>query len=69
VDNIKGKLKKHIPFEILKQGGITLNVQAVQVFEHDVLPEVDRYYVFLSYAQPVALLRERRLFFINTTSS
>ncbi len=51
VDNIKGKLKKNIPFDILKQGGITLNGQAIQMFEQDVLPEVGEYYVFLGYAQ------------------
>jgi hypothetical protein len=51
IDNIKGKLRKNSPFEILKQGGVTQDNKAIYVFENDTLPEEGKYYIFLGYAQ------------------
>lgn len=51
LDNIKGNLKKEEPFEILKQGGISLDKKTIQVFEDDYLPEVNNSYIFLGYGQ------------------
>ncbi|WP_145131662.1 DUF4179 domain-containing protein [Paenibacillus sp. Y412MC10] len=52
LDDIKGKLKKDVPIDILKHGGITQDKQSVFVFENDELPEADKSYIFLGYAQP-----------------
>jgi hypothetical protein len=51
IDNIKGKLKKNTPLEVQKQGGVTQDNKAIYVFENDSLPEVNKYYIFLAYAQ------------------
>ncbi|HHY72372.1 MAG TPA: hypothetical protein GX497_03935 [Bacillus bacterium] len=51
VDNIKGKLKKDSPIDVLKHGGVTQDNKAVFVFENDELPEANKFYIFLGYAQ------------------
>jgi hypothetical protein len=51
IDNIKGKLKKNNSFEILKHGGIEQELESIYIFEDDVLPQENNYYIFLGYAQ------------------
>lgn len=50
-DNIKGNLKKDLPIDILKHGGISQDNKSVIVFENDLLPKVNETYIFLGYAQ------------------
>ena len=52
IDNIKGKLKKNQPIQILKYGGITMDKQSVVVFEDDEMPQENHYYIFLGLGQP-----------------
>ncbi|MDY0323566.1 MAG: cell surface protein [Candidatus Carbobacillus sp.] len=52
IDNIKGALIDTI--EVLKHGGVSQDNKGnkgVFIFEDDLLPEVDKFYIFLGYAQ------------------
>lgn len=51
MDNIKGKLKKNKPFQILKDGGVDHNLEKVILDEGDMLPQENKYYIFLGFAQ------------------
>ncbi|MDR0488886.1 MAG: hypothetical protein LBG99_05740 [Propionibacteriaceae bacterium] len=51
VDNIKGKLKKNKPITMLKDGGVSMDLDAVFLYEADELPEPGRYYIFIGFAQ------------------
>lgn len=52
IDNIKGKLQKNKPFDIAKSGGISEKGDTVYIFEADELPQENKYYIMMGYAQP-----------------
>ncbi|NMD72884.1 hypothetical protein HHO41_21960 [Bacillus sp. DNRA2] len=51
VKNIKGNIKKDKSIPITKAGGVDKDNSSVILFEDDNLPETNKLYVFLAYAQ------------------
>lgn len=51
IDNIKGKLKKNMIIDIVKEGGVSKEKNFVIVYENDILPEVGKYYILNAYTQ------------------
>jgi|AGTN01.1.fsa_nt_gi hypothetical protein len=49
--NIKGNLKLNIDIPIQKDGGIAKDKKSIDLYENDVLPEQNKTYVFIAYAQ------------------
>lgn len=48
---MKGELRTENPIEIIKDGGVAQNGEAVYLYEADCLPQVEQEYIFLAYAQ------------------
>ena len=52
IDNIKGNLQKNKSFDIAKAGGISKTGNTVYIYEGDELPQENKYYIMMAYAQP-----------------
>ena len=51
VENLKGNLKLHTRIPYFKAGGVTADKKYIELFEHDLIPEEGKYYVFVAYAR------------------
>ncbi len=51
VENLKGNLLKNTKIPFFKGGGVTADGRYIELFEHDLIPEEGRYYVFVAYAR------------------
>lgn len=52
LDNIKGELQKEVSNPVQKSGGLSEDGASVILYENDSLPEANKTYIFLAYAQP-----------------
>lgn len=50
IKNIKGELTEGVSFSFYKGGGISENRKYIELYENDLIPEVDKYYIFTGYA-------------------
>ncbi len=50
VENLKGNLLKNTKIPFFKGGGVTADGKYIELFEHDLIPEEGKYYVFVAYA-------------------
>ena len=58
VDNIKGNLKKNVPIEMKKQGGVNYDQSSISTFEGDVMLEPGKYYIFIANGQSDGSLKQ-----------
>ncbi len=52
VKNIKGTLKENIETSFYKVGGISISRTEIYLYENDLIPEKDKYYIFMGMAHP-----------------
>lgn len=50
IENIKGELVLNEEIELLKKGGLDKEYKYKHIYIDDILPQVDKYYIFCTYA-------------------